>query len=58
MYRILNKQIIPALKLKQIMTSEIAVTDLRKATPTYGVFTIYISYTSRIYHILNKLSGY
>ena len=44
MYRILNKQIFPALKQKQILTSVTVVKDLRKTTPNYRN----ISYTYRI----------
>ena len=42
MYRILNNQVFPTLKQKQILPSVIVVTDLRKTTPTYCIYIIYI----------------
>ena len=44
------------LKLKQIMTSVIAITDLGKTAPIYLIFIIYTLYTYHIYRILTELS--
>ena len=41
MYRILNKQIFPTLRQNQMLTSVIAITNLRKTTPNYRRY-IYI----------------
>ena len=42
MYKILIKQIFPTFKQKQILTSVIAVVDLRKTIPTCRIYLVNI----------------